>query len=304
VPFFTVIVPTHNRAVLLREALDSIFAQEFTDYELIVVDDGSTDDTRAVVSTFGERIRFYRQDNKGPGAARNLGIQHASGEYLAFLDSDDLWFPWTLSTHAQAIAEFGHPSFIAGRGVPMAQYGDADRLRLPLRCEGHADMNSACDGAMPPVGGTPSVVLQTQCVRQIGGFCNEFINGEDVDLWLRLGDARNFVRISQPVLFAQRYHAGTTTDNLDHSVRGSLFQIQRELDGGYPGGKRYMRQRRRIIAATARNVSINAAASGRIRDSARLYLKTFSWQVQLGRLKYVFGFPFFVLKKRIKEGRV
>jgi glycosyltransferase involved in cell wall biosynthesis len=93
---FSVIIPTYNRAALLCTALDSVFAQTFTDYEVIVVDDGSTDGTAAMVASYGGRVRYFQQQNKGPGAARNLGAQHATGEYLAFLDSDDLWFPWTL----------------------------------------------------------------------------------------------------------------------------------------------------------------------------------------------------------------
>ena len=71
-----------------------------------MVDDGSADETPAVIASYGDRVRFYRQENSGPGAARNLGIQNASGEYVAFLDSDDLWFPWTLASY-QAVIEAG-----------------------------------------------------------------------------------------------------------------------------------------------------------------------------------------------------
>ena len=100
---FSVIIPTYNRAPLLRQALDSVLAQEFTDFELIVVDDGSTDETLTVARSYGDQVRLVPQEHRGPGVARNRGAEHASGEYVAFLDSDDVWFPWTLGTFASII---------------------------------------------------------------------------------------------------------------------------------------------------------------------------------------------------------
>src|SRR5438045_7898820 len=114
---FSIVIPTYNRSELLREALESVFAQTFTDYEVVAVDDGSTDETVQVLRSYGQQVRFFRQENKGPGAARNLGLTQARGEYVAFLDSDDLWFPWTLATYRRAIEENRHPAMIAGAHV-------------------------------------------------------------------------------------------------------------------------------------------------------------------------------------------
>ena len=113
-PMFSVIIPTYNRADLIRAALDSVFAQEFKGYEVIVVDDGSTDSTREILESYDNRIRLFTQGNKGPGAARNLGLEHATGEYVTFLDSDDLWFPWTLETYKCVINEQQCPAFLSG----------------------------------------------------------------------------------------------------------------------------------------------------------------------------------------------
>src|ERR1700751_565412 len=96
-PSFSIIIPTFNRAGLLQQALESVAQQTFRDFETLVVDDGSTDVTPQVAASFGARL--LRQENRGPGAARNLGIQHARGNYIAFLDSDDQWLPWTLETY-------------------------------------------------------------------------------------------------------------------------------------------------------------------------------------------------------------
>lgn len=92
----SVIIPTYNRANLLAEAIDSVLAQSYTDYELIVIDDGSTDDTERVVHSYGDRVRYYRQINGGVNNARNHAVRLAKGEYIALLDNDDLWLPFKL----------------------------------------------------------------------------------------------------------------------------------------------------------------------------------------------------------------
>ncbi len=96
-PEVSVIVPTYNRAQFVVCAIDSVLSQTFLDYELIVVDDGSTDDTKEVLLGYGDRIKYIYQSNSGVGAARNAGIRCAVGEWLAFLDSDDIWLPEYLS---------------------------------------------------------------------------------------------------------------------------------------------------------------------------------------------------------------
>lgn len=92
-PLISCIVPVYNGERYLREALDSIFAQAYPNLEVIVVDDGSTDGTEKVVAAYGERIHALRQSNRGPAAARNLGLGAAKGEFVVFLDADDLWHP-------------------------------------------------------------------------------------------------------------------------------------------------------------------------------------------------------------------
>src|SRR3990170_2838516 len=92
-PKVSVIIPTYNREKYIVETLQSVFAQTFTDYEVIVIDDGSTDNTADVLRPYLDRIVYIRKPNGGQGSARNVGIKVAKGEYIAFLDSDDLWMP-------------------------------------------------------------------------------------------------------------------------------------------------------------------------------------------------------------------
>ena len=97
-PQVSVIIPTYNRGWILKEAIDSVLAQDYKDLELIVVDDGSTDNTFEILASYGNDIKVLFQENKGVSAARNRGITEASGQLIAFLDSDDLWLPRKLST--------------------------------------------------------------------------------------------------------------------------------------------------------------------------------------------------------------
>lgn len=97
-PFFSVVIPVYNRAQALRRAIESVRAQSFQDFEIVVVDDGSQDDSAAVAESFGDaRIRIIRQANQGGGAARNRGIDEARGAFVAFLDSDDVFLPHHLA---------------------------------------------------------------------------------------------------------------------------------------------------------------------------------------------------------------
>lgn len=106
-PKVSVVIPSYNRASRLMEAMDSVLSQRYRDLELIVVDDGSTDETRGIVSTYGNDVVYLYQERRGVSAARNRGIGCAQGDYLAFLDSDDLWLPRKLSTQMRFIHE--HP---------------------------------------------------------------------------------------------------------------------------------------------------------------------------------------------------
>src|SRR5262249_22901776 len=114
-PKFSVIIPAYNRLNFLQQALNSVWTQIFTDYEVVVVDDGSADGTWDWLVAQGKRIRAIRQPNRGPGAARNRGAREAQGDYVALLDCDDLWFPWTLDVFAWAIQNHGYPTILAGK---------------------------------------------------------------------------------------------------------------------------------------------------------------------------------------------
>lgn len=113
-PRFSVIIPAYNAEAFLARAIESVLAQTWPAHEILVVDDGSTDATAEVVAKFGDRVRYLRQDNAGVSAARNAGAQAASGDWLAFLDADDWYYPDRLKWHAEWIERDGDLDFLTG----------------------------------------------------------------------------------------------------------------------------------------------------------------------------------------------
>jgi hypothetical protein len=131
-PKVSVIIPTYNRSQSVREAIESVLAQTYRDHEVIVVDDGSADDTPAVLGSFGDRIKAIRQANAGVSAARNAGIRAARGDWLAFLDSDDLWVPGKLERQMADVAAYPK---IVGQMVDalVVGYGEEEASMFDVR---------------------------------------------------------------------------------------------------------------------------------------------------------------------------
>jgi len=191
-PRVSVIIPVYNRAELIAQAVESVLRQTFSDFELLVVDDGSSDGTWEALQRYGSRIRALRQEHQGASAARNLGIQTAAGEYLAFLDSDDLWQPQKLARQVAFLDQ--HPEaalvhcdgwVIKGQDVPadLASRATFYATRLPPHGpEAPARLMSA-----PII--TSHLMVRSAAVKRAGGFAEDLWLHEDADLILRLLEA-------------------------------------------------------------------------------------------------------------------
>jgi Glycosyl transferase family 2 len=287
---FSVIIPTYNRASLLRTALDSVFTQTFKDYEIIVVDDGSTDETSIVVSSYGDRIRYFQQQNKGPGAARNLGAEHGTGEYFAFLDSDDLWFPWTLETYQKLIMQHQRPAFLAGQPL---RFREEKELQTAVASKPKATVfpDYLASGDEWRWWGVSSFVVRRDAFETAGMFTDEWVNGEDADLALRLGTAREFVQATDPPTFAYREHDSSAMKNFPKTLAGIWMGIHTEQSGKYPGGAVRARERWRILTRHIRPVTFDCLRNILSKEAWQLYRATFRWHLALGCWKYLAGFP-------------
>ncbi len=182
----SVIVPTYNSASTLPGAIGSIRSQEWPDLEIIVVDDGSSDETSAVLNGIAASdLRSARQPNMGPGAARNRGLEMARGKWVAFLDADDLWLQGKIAAQMELLKEDSSLAFCYSDSLRRAQDG-AEEVHKARRV---ADSVFA-DLLLGPQFDLPTVIVRRDCFERVGRFEPEFRTGEDWDMWLRL--AANF----------------------------------------------------------------------------------------------------------------
>ena len=294
VPLFSIVVPTYNRRELLERTLRSVWAQDCADYELIVVDDGSTDGSREFLAAQGGRLVYIAQEHRGPGVARNAAIARARGEYLAFLDSDDLLMPWALSTYATLVAREGRPAFVCGCVRRFHDEAELEQVRCsPVDARTFADYLDSGDRMRWY--GMSSFVLRRDAVVAAGGFTEAPINGEDFDLALRIGVARGFVELKSPVTVAYREHAGGFRHVPDKTLATLDFLWEQERQSRYPGGAARRMERWRILTLPMRSNSIACLRGGPRAKAWQLYFRTLRWHLALGRWKYVLGFPLLAL---------
>ncbi len=187
----SVIIPTYNRAEYITQAIDSVLAQTYTDYEIIVVDDGSADNTKDVLLPYMDRIRYIYQENAGASAARNTGIKAAKGDWVAFLDSDDEWLPGKLAVQIRAVER--HPQLVAHMvNVNLTNYNDSG-LSSFLHCKFPFEGNEGIidDPFIPhfkyrTIAMPVAIMCLKECAIKAGLFDESFVCGEDYDFVCRL----------------------------------------------------------------------------------------------------------------------
>jgi hypothetical protein len=216
----SVIIPTFQRREQVVRAVESVLAQTYPATEVIVVDDGSTDATVHAMAGFGGRVLYLQQANAGPAAARNLGLRHASGEIVAFLDSDDRWLPRHLATIVASLAN--HPRTVVastcpGFGFGARLFGQPTGLVAPLPrlLIGNFIGYPSCTAA------------RREALLAVGGFDEELAASEPYDLWLRLAHRGPFV------LVRRRSVVRTVLGDSRHatSVRSGVYLDGREQIG-------------------------------------------------------------------------
>lgn len=288
---FSVIIPTFNRLAYLKDCLASVKTQSCPPAEIIVVDDGSSDGSVEWLRVAHPDVRLIEQENAGPGAARNRGAAEARGEYLAFLDSDDVWFPWTLATFASLIEQNDYPSLLFGRFVDFVDQRELTSIAFeePVGTAYPDFLSSHAEGHFCGAG---MMVVKRRVFQQIGGFVEDRLNAEDHDLALTLGTQSGFVQICTPVTVGHRCHAGSEMTDLGKTLRGLERLVIKENSGQYPGGPERRHARRSIIAKHVRSAVVAAAKAGRRIDAAPLYFSTFGWNLRLGRVSYLAAAPF------------
>jgi glycosyltransferase involved in cell wall biosynthesis len=218
-PRVSVIIPTYNRAQFITQAIKSVLKQTLRDFELIIIDDGSTDNTKEIIGSNNYWLRYYFQENKGVSAARNLGIRLAEGEYIAFLDSDDTWRKQKLA-HQMAFFEQNPEYKICHTNETWYRHGE----HLNQKKKHQKFSGWILEQLLPICIVSPSsVVIHREVFNKAGFFDETLPVCEDYDLWLRIGVFYPFLFLDKPLIIKYGGHS----DQLSQKYWGiDRFRIQ------------------------------------------------------------------------------
>jgi len=233
-PFVSVIIPVFNGEQFIAQAIQSVLDQTYRSYEIIVVDDGSTDKTKGILREFKEEIRYLYQENRGPSAARNVGIHIAQGEYICFLDADDLWTPDKLEAQFDFLERHSDIAFVfsdhqdikGGDVVPHSfldekkeTFGESLVMEMPLS-------NAFSKLIQENFVSTPTVMVRKACFETTGLFDESLWSVEDRDLWLRF--AANFKLACLPKIFCKRrIHQSNISQQSELTLHGRIKALEK-----------------------------------------------------------------------------
>jgi hypothetical protein len=259
-PLVSVIIPTYNRADLLPRALDSVLEQTFDDFEVLVIDDASTDDTREVIQAYADSpVQYMRQPkNRGVSAARNRGLREAKGELIAFLDSDDEWLPKKLKLQVQRFREQPEHVGLVYTGATMIYDDGTEKEKRPTR-QGEVYDDLLVKNFVYPTSG---IMVRASAAEQVGLFDEQMPANEDWDYWLRCTRQFEIDYVDDLLVryFAMKGHG-----------RKSLV-AQDDLDA-----------RARLYEKNAIDMKRTGGAFPFLMESARLHLVPTNWDPQGAR---------------------
>jgi glycosyltransferase involved in cell wall biosynthesis len=227
--FISVVIPTYNRASFLKEAIDSVLSQIYRDFELIVVDDGSTDDTPKLLLSYGKKIKVITKANKGPSSARNRGIKAAKGKWIAFLDSDDVWKPDKLEKQVQFIKENPDIKICQTEEIWIR---NGKRVNPRKKHEMHSGW--IYEQCLPLCIVSPSsVMIHGDVFEKVGLFDETLLACEDYDLWLRIAPHYPICLVREKLIVKQGGHA----DQQSHVISSlDLLRIKAMIKSLESGG--------------------------------------------------------------------
>ena len=219
-PTVSVVIPTYNRARFIEKAINSVFQQTYSDIEVIIVDDCSSDNTEQVIGALTDpRVRYIRHHvNKGAPAARNSGIRAAEGDYIAFLDSDDEWLPEKLEKQLAVMKESPFEPELVSTGLNILNArGNIRQVLIPdPSWRGHVyhkflDKNLGC---------TSATLVKKTCFDSIGLFDESLPAYQDNDLWLRIAKRYPVDFVAEPLTYFYEHDGERITKNLDARIQG------------------------------------------------------------------------------------
>lgn len=301
-PLVSAVIATYNRAHVVGEAINSVLQQTYPNVELIVVDDGSSDNTQEVLRELGPRIRVVVQENSGPSAARNHGIKVARGQIISFLDSDDLWMPTFVERHV-ALLEKAGPSVPCSISNAWARFAD-----------GREDYSFEIAWLRPAIGEglwvnpfdvlasrfvmcCQMLAIRREIVDKIGGFDNSLKHMEDYDIALRLSLEGPWGFIREPlVLFRQSPPGESLSLSItaeDSKLHECIFKIRQKADALRAARAPAVRSRHMVLALQSARRQVWVASLRNDRSSLKRCLGRLLWRVQRYRSAFWRRSPFF-----------
>lgn len=233
-PKVSVVIPTYNRRQMLRDAVESVLSQRYRDYELIVVDDGSEDGSVEEFSKYSSALRLVSQPRRGVAAARNLGVRASRGEYLAFLDSDDLWRADKLAVQV-AFME-AHPEV---RICQTEEVWIRNGVRVNPRKRHRKPSGDIFRPSLDLCLVSPSAVMMTrELFDKAGGFDESFAVCEDYDLWLRISVDTSVPLLPGPLVVKRGGHPDQLSRSTWGMDRFRIMALRKLLRSGLRGEKR------------------------------------------------------------------
>lgn len=234
----SVVIPTYNSGPLVFEAVDSALAQTRPAHEIIVIDDGSTDDTAERIARFGDRVRYLRQANGGVSSARNRGIAEATGELIGFLDADDVWHPRKLEIQVSAMAANPQLGLLGAATFEWPAVAhpiiEGELKPVEIRFEELLAKNRFV---------TSTVLVRSTAIRDAGEFDRTLQGPEDYDMWLRIARHSNVAVLATPLTGYREATPNSLSKNAVRMENGLLAILGKlESDGAFQGHPRMRRK--------------------------------------------------------------
>src|ERR1051325_11676688 len=227
-PLVSVIIPAFKVAGFIAETLSSVLAQTFSNYEIIVINDGSPDTEilETNMAEFSQCVNYIKQENRGAGAARNAGLHAARGEFVAFLDGDDLWLPEFLQQQLRLIQSDGGYDLVYADAINITENGRSRITNMQVNpSDGPVTAQSLIAGRCNII--TSSVVARRAVIEAVGFFDEGFPNSQDYDLWLRLAKHGARMTYQKRVLVERRIYDGSLASDPIKSFTGEIRVLEK-----------------------------------------------------------------------------